>query len=55
MTNDITFKFGILTTLLLDNMITRFEQFSMKTKNVSYMEVTKPINFRKNGPKKQVK
>ena len=49
--NDIIFKFGLLTTLLSDNITAKFHYFSMETKKC-YMEDKKSHKFPKNGPKK---
>ena len=48
--NDITFKPGLLTTLLSDNKTAKFHYFSMKTEK-GYMEDKKVHKFLKNGPK----
>ena len=48
--NDITFKLGLLTTLLSDNITAKFHYFSMKTEKC-YMEDKKTHKFPKNGPK----
>ena len=44
----ITFKFGLLTTPLSDNITSKFHYFSIKTKKC-YMEEKKTHKFPKNG------
>ena len=47
--NGITFKLGLLTTLLSDNITAKFHYFRMKTEKC-YMEDKKTHKFPKNGP-----
>ena len=53
MTNNITFKFGLLATPLSDNITERFHYCRMKTEKC-YMEDKKTHKFPKNNPKNRL-
>ena len=48
--NDIIFKFGLLTTLLSDNITAKFHYFRWKRKNDTW-KIKKPQKFPKMGEK----